>query len=410
MQMRTAMAKNRRRARCSRSGVPLTKPQRKRRAPPTRKTWAKIWVDELESETRARLSVNARRAYDAFICHHFRSGQADNGALKVSHKALERAGVHHAHITEALDELKAAGLVRVSGKGLPSNPWMKPPTLYELPTYQDTEGVQAAKRLFVWIPVDVMESLAWRSLSINARRIMDRLLLENFRHMGGDNGKLRVSVRQFAECGVAMRFAKGAIAKLVTGGLVAVTAGVARGSLAPPNLYRITFYGTLNDDATWAAERPQASPAIPDEKLFSHSQRVKRVDPQKVERETPIHTPKRCSGKAKITPPKGEASIIYSGGRRSGECSKGTAPSLEMAPDPTPAATARAIRVEAYAIAHANWVRRHGLPTHDDVALMRACYCLPKTTAADWMIISGHFTEAIVERKASTARQAVAAE
>jgi hypothetical protein len=58
------MAKNRRRVRCSKNGVQLSKPQRKRLAPPRRKAWARIWIDELESETRARLSVNARRALD----------------------------------------------------------------------------------------------------------------------------------------------------------------------------------------------------------------------------------------------------------------------------------------------------------------------------------------------------------
>ena len=260
------------------NGVPLSKPQRKRLAPPRRKAWARIWIDELESETRARLSVNARRALDALICHHFRSEQADNGALQVSHKAFERAGVHHTLVTKALAELDAAGLARASGKGLPSNPWMKRPTLYELPTYRPTEGVQAtAKRRFVWIPVDVMESPAWRSLSINARRIMDRLLLENFRHMGVENGKLRVSVRQFAECGVAMRFAKGAIAELVAGGLVAVTEGVAKGSLAPPNLYRITFHGTLDDGPTWSVASQKEATPMSGEKFFSHPQKVKRV-------------------------------------------------------------------------------------------------------------------------------------
>jgi hypothetical protein len=106
--------------------------------------------DEWESETRARLSVNARRALGALICHHFRSERADNGALQVSHKAFEQAGVHHTLVTKALGELEAAGLARASGRTMPSNPWMKVPTLYELPTYRPIEGAQAAaKRCFV---------------------------------------------------------------------------------------------------------------------------------------------------------------------------------------------------------------------------------------------------------------------
>lgn len=367
----------------------------------------------MKSEARARLSVNARRALDALICQHFRSEQADNGALQVSHKAFEKAGVHHTLVTKALAELEASGLARVSGKATLCNPWMKAPALYELPTYRPPEGFQAAaKRRFVWIPVEVMESRAWRALSINARRVMDRLLLESFCHMGVDNGKLRVSVRQFAECGVAMRFAKGAIAELESAGLIAVTKGVARGSLVPPNLYRITFHGTLEDDATWTAEKPQQkASAMSEEKFFSHPQKVKRGRPQKVKRETSIHTPKRYSGKAKITPPKGEASIIYSDDREERDCSEGILafPSSNTPLDPK---TARAMRVDAYAIAHANWVRRFGLPTHDAIALMRVCYLLPTTTVEEWAIISAHFTEAIGERKVATGelRQAGAAE
>jgi hypothetical protein len=59
------------------------------------------------------------------------------------------------------------------------------------------------------------------------------------------------------------------------------------------------------------------------------------------------------------------------------------------------------MRIEAYAMAHANWIGRFGLPTHDEVALLRACYVLPKTTAVEWTVISAHFTAAIAERKAA---------
>ncbi|MGD9656901.1 MAG: hypothetical protein AB7U61_04550 [Methylocystis sp.] len=73
------------------------------------------------------------------------------------------------------------------------------------------------------------------------------------------------------------------------------------------------------------------------------------------------------------------------------------------------APTARAMRVEAYAMAHANWVRRYGLPTRSEVALLRACYCLPTTSAAEWAIVSAAFTEAIRERRRAATVTAEAA-
>jgi hypothetical protein len=405
---------------------PLSNRQRKRLDPPRGQPWAQIWVDELESEARAGLSINARRALDVLVCRHVRSHQADNGALQVSYETFERAGVGRNYVSAALRELPAAGFVRVSGQAAPTNPWMKRPTLYELPTYQRQEGglVKDAKRQFVWIPLDVLESAAWRRLSINARRIMDRLLLENFRHFYVENGRLRVSFRQFADCGVAMRFAASGIAELVDAGMIAVTKGVASGSLDAPHLYRITFHGTLDAAPTWR-NRQKEMQAVPEEKLFSHPLKVKRAHPPKVKRGTSFHTPQRCSEEAEITPPEGEASIISSG--VGGRENVSTVPSLHphdatpahpaalfytFSPMPgrfaiagrvvvgEPSATPRSMRVEAYAMAHANWIRRYGIPIHDEVAVLRACYAVPTTTTAEWAVISAYFSEAIRERKA----------
>jgi hypothetical protein len=69
--------------------------------------------------------------------------------------------------------------------------------------YGEVAGfLKTASRRFVWAPVEVMESPEWCRLSINARRVMDRLLIENVRHKSGSNGKLRISFRQFVGYGV----------------------------------------------------------------------------------------------------------------------------------------------------------------------------------------------------------------
>jgi hypothetical protein len=43
--------------------------------------------------------------------------------------------------------------------------------------------------------------------------------------------------------------------------------------------------------------------------------------------------------------------------------------------------------VEAYAIARAAWIKRFGLPRHEEDSVLRACYALAETTADEWAII-----------------------
>jgi hypothetical protein len=45
--------------------------------------------------------------------------------------------------------------------------------------------------------------------------------------------------------------------------------------------------------------------------------------------------------------------------------------------------------VTAYAIAYRNWIARYGLPTHEEAGILRACYQLGETTAAEWSVIEG---------------------
>jgi hypothetical protein len=48
---------------------------------------------------------------------------------------------------------------------------------------------------------------------------------------------------------------------------------------------------------------------------------------------------------------------------------------------------ARAEFVEAYGIARAAWIRRFGLPAHEEDAVLRACYSIGDTTAGEWAMI-----------------------
>jgi hypothetical protein len=120
------------------------------------------------------------------------------------------------------------------------------------------------KRVFAWLYVDVLESPAWHGLSINARRVIERLLIENTRHRYRANGQLRVSYLQFAEHGVSTRFVPTAIRELKVSGLLAVAKGKRTRKYAAENLYRIKFLGTLDGPATWrhSAQKTESTPRM----------------------------------------------------------------------------------------------------------------------------------------------------
>ncbi len=122
--------------------------------------------------------------------------------------------------------------------------------LSELPAFKDLSGRFAD--IGKAIMVAVMKSRAWCNLGMNARRITDRLLVENqSAPRGTRNGTLRVSYRQFKELGIGDRHIGLALNELVEAGLLAVTKGEYRGLKEAPNLYRLTFLGTTEGPSTW---------------------------------------------------------------------------------------------------------------------------------------------------------------
>lgn len=125
---------------------------------------------------------------------------------------------------------------------------------------------------WAFMALSLMESDAFRSLSINARRALDRLVVEHFNHNRIENGNLRVSARQFHEWGVTKDCLTAAVRELEEKGLLVTERGEAKGVLMPPFIYRLTFYATMdsqpsNDWRNWishAAERAPPSQNIID--------------------------------------------------------------------------------------------------------------------------------------------------
>src|SRR5438477_13072146 len=89
----------------------------------------------------------------------------------------------------------------------------------------------------------MMESPAYRALSLSARRVMDRICIELMHHGGNDNGKLPVTYEHFVEYGIARHAIAPAIRELEALGFVEVTqrGKPSAGEFRLPNLFRLTW-------------------------------------------------------------------------------------------------------------------------------------------------------------------------
>jgi hypothetical protein len=91
--------------------------------------------------------------------------------------------------------------------------------------------------------IEMLESPAYRVLSLSARRILDRLEIELAHHGGKDNGKLPVTYDQFEEYGIDRQAIGPAIRELCVLGFIEITEAGRAGNAEwrTPNLFRITF-------------------------------------------------------------------------------------------------------------------------------------------------------------------------
>lgn len=90
---------------------------------------------------------------------------------------------------------------------------------------------------WIWLTREIIESDAWASLGINARRILDFLLLDHMAHAGTENGNLKATYKQLEIFGVASRYATGAIQQLEDVGLIECH----RGGMRVATTYMLTW-------------------------------------------------------------------------------------------------------------------------------------------------------------------------
>lgn len=76
---------------------------------------------------------------------------------------------------------------------------------------------------WVWLTRDLLESEAWCTLSLAARRLIERIIIEHMNHAGTENGNLVVTYTDFTKFGLRRSSIATAIAEAVGRGLIAVT-------------------------------------------------------------------------------------------------------------------------------------------------------------------------------------------
>jgi hypothetical protein len=102
----------------------------------------------------------------------------------------------------------------------------------------------AIERPFVGLPLSLVGGVSVNALSLTAVRVLMRLIAEHLTHGGAENGRLRVSYKQFAvRAGVKESEIAGALAELVDLGFVEIVHGWRPAGAAKlrPNIYRLTF-------------------------------------------------------------------------------------------------------------------------------------------------------------------------
>ena len=100
-----------------------------------------------------------------------------------------------------------------------------------------------AGEAWVWMTRDLVESDAWRSMGINARRFIDFLLIEHMGKAGTQNGKLKAPHRQLEAFGIGRRLIADAIRETELLGLVECR----RAGQRAPSTYTLTWL-PLHDD------------------------------------------------------------------------------------------------------------------------------------------------------------------
>jgi hypothetical protein len=119
--------------------------------------------------------------------------------------------------------------------GCGSNPWCPVKR-----RFSKIEGQFSART------IEMLESPAYRVLSLSARRVLDRLEIEFAHHGGSDNGRLPVTYDDFERYGIDRHAIAPAIREVTALGFIEVTVQGRAGNseFRTPSRYRVTYRQT----------------------------------------------------------------------------------------------------------------------------------------------------------------------
>ena len=105
-----------------------------------------------------------------------------------------------------------------------------------------------ADESWIWMTRRMIESDAFRALGINARRVLDFVILDHMAHAGTENGRLCAPYSQLVLFGVAKSEICSAITELETFGFIEVTKGQRLGGRQQASRYRLTWLSSADGE------------------------------------------------------------------------------------------------------------------------------------------------------------------
>jgi hypothetical protein len=155
-----------------------------------------------------------------------------------------------------------------------------------------------------WVPrfVHMLESPAWRALSLSAHRVLSRIEIEHMHHGGKENGHLPVTFDHFEEYGIHRHAIAPAMRELEALGFIEITEHGIAGTAEhrAPNKFRLTYIGEGRATPTdeWRRIR-----TIEDAQLIAKQARMSQAEePRKwrVQKQKPV--PVFANSRCRIPP------------------------------------------------------------------------------------------------------------
>jgi hypothetical protein len=111
--------------------------------------------------------------------------------------------------------------------------------------YPSRGKVRGESKAFIIHTLPLISSVAWRSRSINCRRLLDFLEIEHLTNAGKENGNLKAPYNQLEEFGIARGYINKAIEEAEYLGLVICDRGLRESrTKSYMNTYTLTYVAT----------------------------------------------------------------------------------------------------------------------------------------------------------------------